>query len=95
MAKRHVTSKRAQSPEPLTDDRVPTTAQLLERLPISRVQLWRMAREGRFPAPVRLTSARIGWRWSAILAWLRERERHPLDRRPYFPSDKDAPTETA
>jgi hypothetical protein len=52
-----------------------------------------MAREGRFVKPVRLTRSKIGWRWSAVLAWLNEREDHPLDRRPYFPvSDKDKTT---
>ena len=81
--------------EPITDERILTTAEVLERIPLTRQSLWRMAREGRFPPPVRLTSARIGWRLSAVLAWLAEREHQPLDRRPYFPSDKDKSTDAA
>lgn len=89
--------RRAVTSPALTDERILTTAQLLERIPLTRQSLWRMAREGRFVKPVRLTRSKIGWRWSAVLAWLNEREDHPLDRRVYFPTDKDTdkPTDAA
>jgi prophage regulatory protein len=71
---------------PLRDDeRIVTCAELLERIPLDRSTLWRMAREGRFPRPIQLTPARIGWRWTAVLAWLAERETNPIEARAYFP----------
>jgi len=66
------------------DDRILTTEELLERVPLDRSTIWRMSREGRFPAPLQLTRSRIGWRWSAILAWLSEREANPIRSRQYF-----------
>jgi predicted DNA-binding transcriptional regulator AlpA len=69
------------------DDRILTTRELLERIPLRRATIWRMASEGRFPAPIHLTKSRLGWRWSTILAWLAERETNPLERRPYFGND--------
>jgi prophage regulatory protein len=80
--------KRAVTKSELADERILSTAELLERIPLTRQSLWRMAREGRFPRPIRLTKSKIGWKWSAVLAWLAEREDRPLDRRPYFPTDK-------
>lgn len=74
-----------------TDDRILSTKELLERIPLNRITLWRMSREGRFPRPIQLTRARIGWRWSAVLAWLTERERHPIASRDYFkPTDSNS-----
>ena len=79
--------KNAVTKPDLTDERILTTAELLERLPLTRQSLWRMAREGRFVQPIRLTRSRIGWRWSAVLAWLNERETRPLEQRAYFGKD--------
>ncbi len=85
--------RRAATTKPeITDDRVLSLAQLLERIPLTRQSVWKMVREGRFPPPVRLTRSKLGWRWSAVLAWLAEREEHPLDRRPYFGTHKEPPT---
>ena len=66
------------------DERIVTTDFLLERVPLDRTTIWRMARDGRFPKPIQLTPARIGWRWSSVLAWLREREENPIETRAYF-----------
>jgi prophage regulatory protein len=41
---------------------------------ISPITIWRLRREGKFPAPLRLTKGRIGWRRSDLNAWLAERE---------------------
>jgi prophage regulatory protein len=66
------------------NERVVTTAELVERVPLDRSTIWRLAREGRFPRPIQLTSSRIGWRWSAVLAWLADREAHPVETRTYY-----------
>jgi prophage regulatory protein len=71
---------------PKSDDRVLSTKELLARIPFNRSTIWKMVREGRFPKPIQLSPARIGWRWSAIVAWLDERERDPLASRSYFGS---------
>jgi prophage regulatory protein len=66
------------------DERILTTEELTRRVPLTRVTIWRMVQEGRFPAPIQLTSSRIGWRWSAVLEWLAQREQHPERRRAFF-----------
>jgi predicted DNA-binding transcriptional regulator AlpA len=71
------------------DERIISTAELLERIPLNRVTIARMVREGRFVAPIQLTTSRIGWRWSAVLAWLNEREARPGRRRTFFRRDDD------
>lgn len=43
-------------------------------IPYSRVHLARMAKEGKFPAPIKLSHKCIVWRASAIEAWIAERE---------------------
>lgn len=60
--------------ENLADDRILDPKELLERIPLDRSTVYRMVQDGRFPAPIQLTSTRIGWRWSAIVQWLAERE---------------------
>jgi prophage regulatory protein len=82
MGHRH--SKPATSTPPAADDRVITTKELLERIPLDRSTIWRMSRSGRFPAPIQLTPAKLGWRWSAVAAWLEERQRNPIVPRRYF-----------
>ena len=76
----------------MLDDIILTQADLIGRpatedrpaergiLPIGRSTLWRMRREGRFPAPIRIGRNRIGWRSSAFKRWLDERPE--LDVRP-------------
>jgi prophage regulatory protein len=71
------------------DERILETSELLERVPLDRSTIWRMVQEGRFPKPIQLTRSRIGWRWSAVLAWLAEREANPVEARPYFGRDTD------
>jgi predicted DNA-binding transcriptional regulator AlpA len=51
---------------------------------LDRTTRYRMVRAGTFPPPIRLTPARKAWRWSAILAWLAEREANPVTARAYF-----------
>jgi prophage regulatory protein len=88
MAKR----RKPQTPDTLADDRILDPQELLERIPLDRSTVYRMVQEGRFPAPIQLTSSRIGWRWSAILRWLAEREAGAVKPRGnYFGRDKAAP----
>lgn len=91
MAKR--TAKYKHSDTATEADRILTTRELLERIPLDRSTIWRMVKERRFPAPIQLTTSRIGWRWSAVAAWLEERERHQISRRPYFGRDLDTATD--
>jgi prophage regulatory protein len=37
---------------------------------LSRSTRWRQVREGKFPAPVKITERRIAWRERDIVAWL-------------------------
>jgi len=40
---------------------------------ISTTTAWRLRREGHFPAPIRLSVGRIGWRRVDLERWVRER----------------------
>lgn len=40
---------------------------------VTRVTLWRWARQGHFPKPVRLVGPSIAWRRSDVAAWLDSR----------------------
>ena len=42
---------------------------------LSRVTVWRYVRAGNFPAPVRLGPNAVGWRTSAVEAWIASREK--------------------
>ena len=75
---------------PGTEERLLTSKELLQRVPLNRATIWRMVREGRFPPPIQLTANRIVWRWSAILAWVEDREANPVEPRAYFGREKSA-----
>src|SRR6185295_12054477 len=66
-----------------TDERLVDTREVLARIPIHRATLNDMINTGRFPAPLHLLGSKLFWRWSAILAWLDERERNPVPRRAF------------
>jgi prophage regulatory protein len=40
---------------------------------LSRMTIWRRVREGRFPAPFKLSDNAVGWLESDIDAWIAER----------------------
>jgi prophage regulatory protein len=50
------------------------SADLAEQLGVSRTTLWRMTKDGTFPAPVQLTAGIKGWLPSSVDAWLEARE---------------------
>ena len=81
--------KRAAASRDDRDEEILSTKELTARIPYTRQTVWRKVRAGEFPPPIRLGSARIGWRWSRVRAWLAERETHPPTRRPYFPKDTE------
>ena len=66
-------------------ERIITCAELVGIIPLDRTTFWRLSQQGRFPKPIQLTPSRIGWRWSAVRAWLAEREANPVEARAYFP----------
>jgi len=51
-------------------DRILREVEVGHRTGLSRTTRWRLAKAGKFPSPVRLTERAIGWRESAILAWI-------------------------
>ena len=65
------------------DERLVTANELLQRIPIHRSTLNAMITKKRFPPPLKLTESKLFWRWSTILKWLDEREKHPAKRRPF------------
>ena len=42
---------------------------------LSRVSIWRLENEGKFPARVQLTGSRVGWYGWEIKAWIASRPR--------------------
>ncbi|TXD96534.1 AlpA family phage regulatory protein [Psychrobacter frigidicola] len=45
-------------------------SQLLPFLPFGITTLWAWSRDGRFPAPIKLSSTMTAWRNAEVLAWL-------------------------
>ncbi len=43
-------------------------------LPFSGTTLWRMVKDGHFPAPAKLGAGVTAWRVGTVRAWLHERE---------------------
>jgi prophage regulatory protein len=72
---------------PPDDERLIETKELLARIPLDRSTIWRMVQAGQFPRPLQLTPSRIAWRWSAVVQWLTERERDPIEVRSYAARD--------
>lgn len=83
-------------PRPVVDDRIITADEVLTRVPLDRSTIWRMIQRGEFPRPIQISAARIGWRLSAVLAWIAEREADPVKPRAFFGRpDKSTTTDTA
>jgi prophage regulatory protein len=54
-------------------DRVLNTRQVADLTNLHPVTLWRLARRGEFPAPIKITARKNGWPLSTVLAWLSQR----------------------
>lgn len=39
-------------------------------LPVAHSTLWRMVKEGRFPAPIKLSERVTVWRTEEVMAWI-------------------------
>jgi predicted DNA-binding transcriptional regulator AlpA len=65
-------TKKPDPTDPMRMLRVGEVARLLSCHPMS---IWRWAREGTFPRPVRLTSRLTAWRASDVMRWVDERAR--------------------
>lgn len=46
-----------------------TDREVARRFGVSRQTIWRWAREGQFPAPVKLTAGCTRWKLEAVEAW--------------------------
>jgi prophage regulatory protein len=56
-----------------TEDRIVSPKAVIAKTSLSRTTLWRLSRRGEFPAPVRLSTNRIGWSLKAVEAWVASR----------------------
>jgi prophage regulatory protein len=54
--------------------------QVLERLGVSHVTIWRLQRLGQFPPPIRISPGRVAWREADIEQWIADRARAANDR---------------
>ena len=47
---------------------------LVKIVPISKAHIWRLARAGKFPKPVRLSERCTAWKVADVEAWLKAKE---------------------
>ncbi len=57
------------------NDRLLTMADLKEVVPFSKVTIYQMIREGRFPRQVSLGPNKVAWLRSEVLGWVEARKR--------------------
>ena len=57
----------------LLPERLLTIAEVCERVPYSRVHIYRLIKRGEFPDRVRLGANRVGWLEAAIVEWIRSK----------------------
>lgn len=60
------------APLPLSIPHLMRERQVLQHFPVSRSELWNRVREGRFPAPIKLSPKVAAWRSQDILRVLQE-----------------------
>jgi prophage regulatory protein len=59
---------------PTKSERILSEAQVRQRVPISRISLWRWESQGAFPKRVKLGDTRVGWSESEIDEWIEARK---------------------
>lgn len=59
----------------MEDVRVLSQQEVIHRVGIGRVTIWRLEKEGNFPLRIRLTDHRIGWYEHEITQWIESRPR--------------------
>lgn len=52
--------------------RILRAREVAERVSISTSQVYRLAREGKFPAPVKITENRSGWLETEVNQWIED-----------------------
>ena len=57
----------------LNDLRIVDKKALLQLIPYSLAQIWRLEKAGRFPQRIQLGPNRVGWRLSDLQEWIRSR----------------------
>ena len=50
-------------------------AEVVELTGLSRVTVWRLERDGRFPARLQLSRNAVGWRDDEVIDWVQSRPR--------------------
>ncbi len=73
------TSKTATQKQPSTPATLPTTgyiriSQLTQFIPFSASTIWRKAKNGSFPSPVKLSEQITAWRVEDLQAWMQARD---------------------
>jgi prophage regulatory protein len=63
------------------DDTIIHMPEVLRQTGMSQCSLYRMTRDGRFPAAMQLSEHRVGWKAGDIKAWVEERPRQRVFRR--------------
>ena len=58
---------------PESHDRLIDFKELKAMIPLSRMHIWRLERQGEFPPRLKLSARRVAWRLSAVLAWIETR----------------------
>ena len=76
-----------ESPFDKMEDRILPWSQVKVISGLSRTTVWRMQKAGDFPACVQVSSNRVGWWQSELLAWARAR----MPRRPSSPRSLSVP----
>lgn len=56
--------------EPPTPDRILRIGTVLDRTGLTRSTLYRKIKAGEFPSQIQISSNCVGWRESAVAAWL-------------------------
>lgn len=72
-----MTSKALQTPpqsDPLQSGYNLRVSVLAPRLGISKNQIWRLVRQGKFPRPIKLSEKVTVWKAEDVLAWLKAKE---------------------
>lgn len=59
-------------------DRLMLQDEVSEATCLARTQIWRLRRQGEFPEPIELTSGKLAWWRSEVMAWLRSRPRRSV-----------------
>lgn len=52
-------------------DRILREAEVEKQTGLSRTTRWRLVKEKKFPAPIKLSGSAVGWRESDVQKWIR------------------------